>query len=156
MNPLTMEPLELGRWRLRYDPDATRRAYWAVDKGDPETCGCSYCRNWAAARTGVYPAEFLDLVERLGIRPDREANISHLTRLDSGIHLYSGWFHFVGQIDAPIERSAEWEFAIEFPRFSFAFSASRDLAHAAMDGLPLVQLEFNAEAPWVLDEAQSP
>jgi hypothetical protein len=99
----------------------------------------------------------LELLEKLGISPNREAEIYHLARLRSRRHLYGGWFHFVGSIvsgaDAakPIAKNV-WKPDLEKTNgyFSLGFSSRLGLVRKSFVGLPLVQLEFIADVPWVL------
>ena len=84
-----------------------------------------------------------------------------MARLESGRHLYGGWFHFVGSIvsgaDAA-EKVAEniWRPNLEESSeyFSLGFSSRLELVREPFAGLPLVQLEFTAKAPWVLATAE--
>jgi hypothetical protein len=83
-----------------------------------------------------------------------------MVRLESGRHLYGGWFHFVGSLlpsegEASDAAKSVWasnvDSGTEFSEFSFKFSERADLAHEPFKGLPLVQLEFLAKIPWVID-----
>ena len=88
-----MEPLIFGRWSLRCDRDATRRAYASMEVGQPESCGCMHCRNFVAAREQVYPPEVRALLVDLGIDFMREAEVYYIGQ-ESQLHLYGGWFSF--------------------------------------------------------------
>src|SRR6266851_7468631 len=91
-----MESVHFGRWELSCDPESTRKAYAAISIGGPEECGCQPCLNFAAARTQIYPPNVLALLLNLGISSNREVEIYYMARMESGRHLYGGWFHFVG------------------------------------------------------------
>jgi hypothetical protein len=149
--------VEFGRWRLRCDPEATRRAYAGVPVGAPESCGCTPCRNFAAAREWAYPAEALALFESLGISPDREAEVYHLARVSPGWHKYGGVLHLVGAMEAG-EDALRPDGAVDLEavdgRFSLGFTAQAALVPPSFEGLPLVQLEFLADVPWVLAEPE--
>lgn len=93
-----MNQLVFGRWTLDTDPAATRAAYAKIAIGSPESCGCDPCLNFAASREATYPPAFRSLLSDLGVAFDREAEIYHNCRLESGLHSYGGWFHFVGSI----------------------------------------------------------
>jgi hypothetical protein len=152
-----VQSVRFGRWELSSDAESTRKAYASVSIGGPEECGCVPCLNFVALRAQVYPANVLDLFERLGISPNREVEIYHMARLTSGSHLYGGWFHFVGSIlsgaDAakPVAENL-WQPDLEATNdnFSLGFSTRLALVREPFAGLPLVQLEFTAKAPWVL------
>jgi hypothetical protein len=154
---LIMESVRFGGWQLSCDPESTRKAYAAVQTGGPEECGCKPCLNFIAARYQIYDPDVLALLGRLGISPNREVEIYHMARLESGRHLYGGWFHFVGSIvsgDDAAEKVSEniWRPNLEEngEYFSLGFSSKRELVREPFAGLPLVQLEFIAKVPWVL------
>jgi hypothetical protein len=152
-----MEQFSVGRWRLACDPGATRDAYGAITQAAPEACGCLPCRNFAAARNRVYSATVLDLFERLGIVPVREAEVYHLAPLALGLHLYGGFLHFVGAIESgedALTSSGAISLEPVSDGFSLGFTARGSLVHDAFRGRPLVQLEFTAQVPWVLSEPE--
>jgi hypothetical protein len=93
-----MNPVKFARWELECDPVFTRDIFGRLSTGPPETCACAHCRNFAAARNQVYPADVKRLFEVLGISMDREAEVYHTHRIAPGRHHYDGWFHFVGMI----------------------------------------------------------
>jgi hypothetical protein len=153
-----MKILRFGRWEIESDTEGTRRAYGEVPKGSPEECGCEPCLNFIAARTQIYSGEIVTMFDDLGIDSDREVEIYHMCRLPSGLHYYGGWFHFVGRIlsgaDAAKQiRENVWQpdLHISTDRFKFGFSSRVQLVKQPFTGLPLVQLEFSAEVPWLLD-----
>jgi hypothetical protein len=93
------------------------------------------------------------LLDRLGIPLDREREVYHNCRLDSGLHSYGAWYHFVGSV-----LSGERDCApnVEFGPISVYFHARPALLPEAFAGLPVVQLEVVAEVPWLsnIPEAQ--
>ncbi len=151
---IRMERLEFGRSILSYDSEATRRAYGAVTSGAPEECGCTDCRNFAAARGSIYTAEVLDILDRLGVDHRKEAEIYYGGPIGGGRHVYGGWFHFVGSVESGEDAWAPGGMLrVEHCDDSFEIGFSRSLALVpdAFRGGPLVQLEFQAKVPWVLD-----
>jgi hypothetical protein len=155
------ETVRFGRWELNFDPELTRQAYAAISIGSPEECGCDPCLNFAAARPQIYGIEVLELFKTLGISPDREVEIYHMCRMQSGRHLYGGWFHLVGSIVSGADaakRVAEniWQPDLEKidEYFQLGFSSRVALIQASFKNLPIVQLEFIAELPWVLNSPQ--
>ncbi len=150
-----MEPFTFGRWHLLCDASATRRAYETVAQGSPEECGCLPCRNFAAVRSLAYPSDALALFDRLGIDFRKEAEIWECGPLDSGLHLYGGFFHLVGVIESGADAfrsdgAEDLEPLTE--RFSLGFTSDVSLIRPPFVGQPLVQLEFMAQVPWVLHE----
>jgi hypothetical protein len=149
-----MEQMVFGRWRLCYDREATRQAYNAISIGGPERCGCCYCRNFAAARDQVYPAEVRALFENLGIDFSKEAETYPSGRLKPGLHPYGGWFHCVGRIEAEGQEVGKFDFEGGPGPFKLYFSERLGLVPECFQGLRLVQLEFEAHVPWVLEEPE--
>ena len=130
-----------------------RMSHTAV--GSPESCGCRDCLDFAAARNRIYPAEVLTLFNQLGIDPRHESEIWHLGRLKPGLHLYGGFFHFLGTIES--EGGACGSFDMEQSDnvpFRLYFVNRRDLLPEPFTDLPVVQLELIAHVPWVLDDPE--
>ena len=151
------------RWILEADVAGTREAFRRVESGSPERCGCDHCINFAAARRQLYPAGMLELFRQLGIDPAKETETYHLTRLDSGLHLYGGWFHFIGRLSSgpdakvPTVKDSSTLKLVELDeRFSLGFTKDRALAWPPFERRPLVQVEFTAEVPWVLADVEEP
>ena len=154
---INVPSMVFGRWGINADAESTRKAYASVLLGGPEECGCEPCLNFAAARAQIYPADVIALFEKLGISPNREVEIYHMARLASGKHLYGGWFHFVGSILSGADAAKQvaenlWQPDLEriSQNFNLGFSSRVALARKTFAALPLVQLEFTAEVPWVL------
>ncbi len=141
-----MGRLELPGWRIEYDPDTTRAAYATLQAGGAEACGCDPCRNWVLTRDRLVPQELKELLGRLGVPLDRDAEVYHIARLESGLHLYAGWYHFVGRVLTGELDGAE---SIAFGPFKVFFHSHPALLPEAFAGLPVVQLEFEAELPWL-------
>jgi hypothetical protein len=156
MSP-SRKSIQFGRWAISCDAEGTRSAYACVVTGSPEGCGCDPCLNFAAQRPDIYPIAVLALFEELGITTNREAEIYHMTRLESGRPLYGGWFHFVGSILSGADAARQvaeniWkpdlEAASEY--FNLGFSSRGQLVRKPFEGLQLVQVEFTAQVPWVI------
>ena len=156
-----MERIGLGRWELEADRDATREAYANVPMGGAEECPCEPCKNFIAVRERVYPGEVLALFEKLGISFEREVEVYHMARMESGKHFYGGWFHFVGRIlsggDA-VKHVAEnvWQPDLEgvTEDFSLGFRSRAELLRKPFEGKTIVQVEFTANVPWVISSPE--
>jgi hypothetical protein len=78
----------------------------------------------------------LNLFAKIGIEPNREAEVYQMVRLESGRHLYGGWFHFVGSLlpgkEAVDKAETVWASNLENEtEFSFKFKrTSRSRARA--------------------------
>lgn len=156
-----MERVCFGRWELEVDPEATRKAYANVPKGAPEKCPCEPCKNFIAARERVYPAEVLVLFDKLGILFSREAEVYHMARLQSGKHLYGGWFHLVGSIlsgAGAAKQVAEnvWRPDLEkvTEYFRIGFSSRTQLLRKPFEEKTIVQVEFTVNVPWVISSSE--
>ncbi len=147
-----MHHLELPGWQILYDHEATVAAHLKIPTGGARSCDCDPCRNWAASRVPIIPAEFRELLELLGIPLDREREVYHNCRLDSGLHSYAGWYHFIGQVLTGEQEDAA---LVAFGSFSIFFHSSPALLPKAFAGLAVVQLEFEAEVPWLSQIAES-
>jgi hypothetical protein len=140
-----------GQWQYSVDRNATVAAYARVPHGDAVRCGCNGCRNFIAARSQVFPPDFVALLDSLGIDATKEGEVYTEGRKAPGSHYYGGWFHFVGDL------SVTGDFA--FVPFSNGLLVSlckkSAPSLAELDGQPLVQLEFRAEGvPWLLAEEE--
>ena len=143
-----MRKVECGEWRLEVDVDATRAAYTSIARGDPESCGCIYCRNFTSARERAYPEEVRRFYSQFGISVDREAETYEAGRVEEGRHRYGGWHHFIGRIIQGADAGLEIA-----PGFSVSFQESKSCAEPAFHDVPaVVQIEFFTVLPWVLEE----
>jgi len=141
-----MELLELPGWRIEYDRPATTAAHARSLATGPEACGCEPCRNWAATRERLLPPEFRRLLDQLGVPFNREAEVYHMCRLESELHSYGAWYHFVGRV---MFGERECSPHVAFGPFSVFFHSRPALLPEAFAGRPVVQLEVVAEVPWL-------
>jgi hypothetical protein len=143
---------KIGRWSIRFDPEATRALY---ARSHEIACTCWDCANFQAAGVAAFPPAFLELLERLGIDPAEPAELCHYG-ISGNPMPTQGWFHFVGQLDSgadawrQVSDSGYTLDAEPFPDIdSIGFSSRLALVPEAFEGQPLVQLEFEATIPWV-------
>jgi hypothetical protein len=135
-------------WVFDCDVESTRWAYQSHTAGGLETCECAGCKNFLAQRDSVFPSELMKFFAEVGVNYKRDAEIYHITRLESGLHQYGGWFHFVGYIvKQPIGPA-------NLDHFTVDFVPDRALAAKAFENQPLVQVEITAEIPWALSEKE--
>lgn len=159
-----MELVTFKRWQLLVDRKATQEAYATIPNGGSDGCKCLYCRNFAATRDSIYPAEFRALLNQLGIDYLKEVEVWEAGVNNARKRLYSGWFHFVGKIVSVNKRKASRQkthsltpvFTEEFDpigdTFALSFSKRRDMSCPAFEEQSIVQLTFIVEVPWFLDE----
>jgi hypothetical protein len=143
-----MEIIEFTGWRIEYDRSATATAYACAPVNSPEVCGCNPCRNWVAARDRLFPEEFRGLLDRLGVPFDREAEVYLNCRLESGLHSYGAWYHFVGRV---LFGERDCSPNVVFGALSVYFHSNPSLLPEAFAGQPVVQVEVEAEVPWLLE-----
>ena len=138
--------LRLGDQLVRYDRQATQRAYANITEGSADRCGCSECRNFIALRASVYPTTFLALLDLLGIDPVKEGHLYAYGPPSNGSIHYGGWLFFCGVIIQIGERLVA-DSGIQY------FVNHRHKAPASgIFGTDALALEFDTKAPWVLDE----
>jgi hypothetical protein len=148
-----MELLELPGWSIEHERSATAAGYACAPPAGPETCGCGPCHNWATTRDRVLPEAFRRLLEQLGIPWHREAEVYHNCRMESGLHSYGAWYHFVGRV---LFGEQECSPHVAFGPFSVYFHSRPVLVPEAFRGHPVVQLEVIAEVPWLSDVPEAP
>lgn len=67
------QELCIGEQRILFDREATIDLYLqTITVPGADRCGCIYCKNFAAQRRNVFPAEFLRLLGELGVDPMNE------------------------------------------------------------------------------------
>lgn len=157
-----MEAVTFGRWRLMVDPDATRLAYARLDQRWPRSagCDCSGCLNFRAQLDGVYPAAVRALFTRVGVQPGDEIELAEYGPLDSERHKYAGWFHIVGKVESGRDvhhddipgQPTGFDVEQVADHFWLGFSEWTALVQMPFKGVPLLQFDFAADVPWILNE----
>ncbi|HXA52060.1 MAG TPA: hypothetical protein VNV86_17205, partial [Candidatus Acidoferrum sp.] len=95
---MPMMEMRIDDQTFRYDPEATAAIYARLRTGWAEDCGCVGCRNLLAQRDQVYPSAFRELLQRLGIDPNKEAEAVADGPLDNGATPLWRLVLFVGEI----------------------------------------------------------
>ena len=147
-----MELLELPDWRILYDRSATIASYNLASANGPETCSCDSCRNWVATRERLLTRELRGLLAQLGIPFDREAEAYHICRLESGLHSYGAWYHFIGRV---LFGERECSPNVVFGPFSIYFCSKPALVPKSFIGQEVAQLEVAADVPWLSEVPES-
>ncbi len=150
--PSNMETLALPGWRIRHDRAMTQAAYAKILRGGADSCSCDPCRNWVRTRTVLFPPPFLQLLETLGIPPHRDREVYHNGRLPTGLHSYAGWYHFVGAVEFGEREESPF---VEYLPFQVFFRSKPALLPDVFSDLPVVELDFSAEVPWLSDIPES-
>jgi hypothetical protein len=99
--------LVIGKQAILFDRESTIDLYRKTVTGaGSNKCDCIPCKNFAAQKENVFPAEFLGLLEELGIDWTREWEAFEYDWDESNtdkLILYGGWFLFVGKLTAGLE-----------------------------------------------------
>ena len=135
-------------WTVRHDRAATVAYYQTVAQGDADVCGCPLCRNFALQRSAAFPAEFLGLLERLGIDANKEQEAFDWGPVGDGLRQYGGWFCFVGDFAKSYAEPAGPHFTSPFS-FGFTDSFPR---HGGVPRKDVVAVEFITQLPWLLPD----
>ena len=86
------------------------------------------------------------MLDCLGIPLAGECEVYHNGKVDSALHLYAGWYHFVGRV---VSGERECSANVPFGEFGVFFHSKPALLPDAFVGQPVVQLEFEARVPWL-------
>jgi len=141
-----MEQLRLGDQIVGYDSVRTRTTYAAMKSGFAERCGCAYCRNFVAQRNTVYPEKFLQLLDQLGIDPEKEGDV-HEGGPPGSLMEYGGWFYVAGELIEAGERMAD-----AGSGFQYFFRPSHRTTLLADFGNEVLALEFLTRLRWVISD----
>ncbi|MGN1032247.1 MAG: hypothetical protein ACI4PU_02185 [Intestinibacter sp.] len=139
--------------------DKTRRFYQTA-KNITHGCNCSGCRNFEKAVSHL-PQEVRAIFDKMGIdmKKAREAYIN--CKNSDGTLFYAGFYHICGKL---LSGSSPWKETSQMSKeldekklfkinedFEIAFQNEVDLLEKNFSS-PVIQLEFFANIPWVLEE----
>ncbi|WP_284640785.1 hypothetical protein [Paenibacillus silviterrae] len=152
-----MKQIIISDWILEVDVKATREYYQCHPK-ITDGCDCIYCKNFVAA-VELMPQDVASFFESLGIDPTKEGEVSEYCENTDGTHLYGGFYHVVGNIingpDCWVNTDSEVNHLssnlLEISGFSFGFTYTISLLPADFPK-PAIQLEFQGNVPWILEE----
>lgn len=150
---------ELGQYKVDVDVEKTRQFYQKAEVVS-KACSCDGCFNFEKAVSGL-PQAVIRFFADLGIdlRKVCECYVNCVN--EDGTLLYGGFSHVCGTIihgrsawKKINEGSLCWEenetFSVS-PDFHISFQEEIDLPEADFPQ-PVIQLEFSARLPWVLDK----
>jgi hypothetical protein len=143
--------LYVGEQKIRFDRHATAALYRdTITTPGADRCTCVSCKNFAAQRGTIFPKDFLQFLNQLGIDPlkEWEAFDYDFGPEISPSHLYGGWFLFSGELVAGQDKTPE-----RSPQQAFGhwFTSSFPTGTLPKD-VKLCAVEFLAQVPWVLPE----
>ena len=139
--------IEVGKYVLDCDVAATVVAFAAYT---PYECGCDGCRNFrVAGPVAFFP--ILGLFQKFGIDRAKPAEVFHVGPPDDELILqYEGWFHFIGRM------ISDGDIVNVSSNSKMYFVSRPALIPPSFEGQPLVQMEFELRAPWLLPEPWKP
>lgn len=133
----------MGPCGINVDAEATRACYADGSYGQL-SCDCAGCRNFVRA-AAYLPEQLRGYLAALGVAADKPAHLSPMVALENGAKLdYTGWYYVCGTLPPD---TAE----VQLPDCSAQLSADCTVFKADLPR-PLLQLDFYAVLPWVLDE----
>lgn len=144
-----LQQIIVANWFLEVDIDKTREFYnKCID-----VCGCLDCNNFVEAckHLDTYVAK---LFSDLGINPAIPAHLSQFPTEETMTRLYIGNYHLVGKVlEGELSTSSNWNETntFEIKNFIFGFSVGLEFVPEGFPD-PVLQLDFEAEIPWVLGE----
>ncbi len=158
INHVPTQILNFRDWQFEFDRELTQKTYQETAQGGADMCICANCKNFSAYREHVFPAEILDLFDKIGIDYKKEAEIWEID-LSDGLHQVFGWFHFKGRmlsgknvlIKLPNGKGGTYDFTELSDKFAIGFSEASDLSFFE-DEANLVQVDFRAKIPWVIEK----
>ena len=137
----------IGSYTLDVDVEATKCGYAQVP-AENCGCGCSGCRNFLQAAAQM-PEKARTLLTTMGVDPAKFVHISPMCALEGGAKLdYLGWYHLCGHIVKGMQGLVDDQLC---DGFSFSFTNQCQMADVDFPR-PLIQMDFYAVLPWVLEE----
>ena len=134
--------VDLCGLRAEVDKAATRDWYAGAAQWD---CDCGHCRNFLAlAQERALPAPILELLDELGIPPEKATYVCEMYP-EAGGHCYNLGFRIAGSIpNGEASTAREWG----------EVRCLREMCPCSAPDFPEphFDLEFSVTLPWVLDE----
>lgn len=136
-----MNKHSFGNYQVEFDMDATTTWY---SNSNGWGCECGHCRNFLElAKKKELPKHIIDILDEIGISPEKATYVCELYSDDAGIH-YQFSYRIAGTIiDAETDSSGE----VRCCHDPYPYGAPNFPT-------PHFDLEFYATLPWVLDEPQ--
>lgn len=133
----------IGAYEIDVDVEATR-AYYAGYTAAEWNCDCAGCRNFARAAEQL-PEMLREYLAKLGLEADKPVHITPEVAQEGGTKLfYTGWYHLRGTLPHEVQ-------TVPLPDCDACLTT--DCTVLSREVLsPLLQLDFSATLPWVLEE----
>lgn len=144
-----MKRIRLLNWSLEVDVGKTKEFY----EKDIELCHCLYCENYIQAIKSIDPL-IKELLTMLGINPSKPSHLSEFGEMENGLRLYTGSYHIVGiLIEGKHCTDSEWDETntARIGNFTLGFKKEAMFVHDELPR-PVLQLDFETQIPWVLNQ----
>ena len=139
-----------GELSVEVNVEATAECYARVIVPGPESCGCAYCVNWIAARSGVITEDVEAFLSAFGIPRAGEVEVWQTPGVQKA-HYYGGWYLFVGELpDGDIAQS----FRVGELDFSLHRVSNQGFLPAEFVGQSCCELQFSIELDDYLTAAE--
>jgi len=142
--------IHFNDWIIEVDVDRTSKFYNGIN--DEIHCDCLDCQNYRmylSKNDAVW-----SFFQNLGVNPFNDGDYTSYGILENERLLYQGVYHIVGQIlSGPTIITDKWSNVklIKVEDFNIGFSYELRCVHADFPE-PIVQLEFEANLPWLLEK----
>jgi hypothetical protein len=142
--------IQLNDWILEVDVERTSKFY--NDINDEIQCDCLDCQNYRMYLTkneGVW-----SFFQKLGVNTFKDGDYTSYGVHENGRLVYQGVYHIVGVIvSGPTVVTDKWSTTnlIKVEDFNIGFSNELRCVHADFPE-PIIQLEFEANIPWLLEK----
>lgn len=148
-----------GKYTVDIDVEKTREIYRTLPTTG-QACGCDGCENFERA-VDVLPAEVRSFFEALGVDPKRVTECYVNCRMADDTLYYGGFCHLCGTLvhgesafvkDSPTSSYYDPDRAYHICKdFCVSFQEECHLLEKVFEA-PVLQLDFEAMIPWVLDK----
>ena len=151
--------IEFGNYIIDVDVEKTREFYRNAESVS-EGCSCDGCLNYEKA-VDVLPSAIKIFFDNLGIDMKKVCECYVNTANKDGTLMYGGFYHICGNLitgesgwHKVSESYAVWNNKVTFAITDFFHVSVQSDVALLEDGfpLPVIQLEFLADIPWVLDK----
>lgn len=137
------------KWIVDIEVDQTKVYY----DNERDGCDCIYCVNYLEA-SKHFGAKIIDVFHKLGVQSSKPSHLSEYGMSKDGLRLYNGSYHIVGRvIEGPFSTNNVLNKDNTFPVDNFIFTFEKEVSFVPEKlPEPIIQLDFEARVPWVLNE----
>ncbi len=157
-----MTQIQFYDWTFLIDKTLTTDIYLSVNESGADKCDCSFCKNYIARRPKLFDTQLLSFFNDLGIDSTKEYEVCYLNRESNGLHLYTTWFDFVGQIldepdlrvQLPNGKFTKESYSIN-SNLSISFAETSKPANSFFNEIDkIVQMTFILTIPWTVSDEE--